>query len=166
MADVKLKGKTVHTNGNLLQVGAKAPDFLLVNKDLQDVKLNQFSGKKKLLYIVPSLDTDTCAISTKKFNDFAKANPDKILLTISADLPFAQKRFCSDQSVENVHTLSMMRNHNFGKDYGILFIDGPLAGILTRAVLVLDEQDRVIHSELVDEVTSEPNYEAALSALA
>ncbi len=165
MADITLKGTPVHTNGNILEIGAKAPDFLLVNKALEDVTLGQFSGQKKLLSIVPSLDTDTCAISTKKFNDFAKASPDKTILVISADLPFAQKRFCTQEHIENLHTLSMMRNKDFGKDYGILILDGPLAGALARSVIVLDEHDKVIYSELVSEISSEPNYEAALSLL-
>lgn len=165
MADVTLKGNIVHTNGEIPGIGAKVSNFTLVDKDLKDIKLSEFSGKKKVLSILPSVDTETCATMTKKFNDFAKKHPDVAFLVISADLPFAQSRFCGAQGVQNVQTLSMMRNSDFGRDYGLLMVDGPLSGILARAVIVLDEQDKVLHAELVPEITSEPNYEAALSAL-
>ena len=165
MASIKLKGNPIHTSGNLLKVGDKAPAFTLVNAELQDVTLKTLAGKKKLLSIVPSLDTDVCATSTKKFNDFAKSHPNCHILVISTDLPFAQKRFCQQEKIANVSTLSMMRSKDFGKDYGVLIADGPLAGVLARAILVLDETDKVIYSELVPEITQEPNYDAALSML-
>jgi thioredoxin-dependent peroxiredoxin len=164
MAKVTFKGSPVSTNGELPKVGAKAPDFHLVGEGLKDVRLADFKGKKKLLNIVPSLDTGVCAMSTKKFNDFAKANPAVQVLVISADLPFAQGRFCGAEGVQNVKTLSMMRSRNFAKDYGVLLQDGPLAGITARAVVVLDENDNVKYTELVPEIAQEPNYEAAIAA--
>ena len=163
MAKVTFKGNPVSTNGDLPKVGSKAPDFHLVASGLKDVKLADFKGKK-LLNIVPSLDTGICAMSTKKFNDFAKANPNVQVLVISADLPFAQGRFCSAEGVQNVHALSMMRSRNFAKDYGVLMQDGPLAGICARAVVVLDENDNVKYTELVPEIAQEPNYDAAIAA--
>lgn len=165
MATTAFKGKPVSTNGDLPKIGSKAPDFHLVDVDLKDVRLNDFAGKKKLLNIVPSLDTGICAMSTKKFNDFAKSRNDVTVLTISADLPFAQKRFCSAENIANVKTLSMMRSRNFAKDYGLLLQDGPMAGITARSVIVLDENDKVIYEELVPEIAQEPDYEKAIAAL-
>ncbi len=165
MAEIKLRGNPFKTNGELPAVGSQAPDFHLVDANLQEVTLASFKGKKKLLNIVPSLDTPTCALSTKKFNDFAKANGNVAALTISADLPFAQKRFCGAENIEAVKTLSMMRSRNFAKDYGVLIENGPLAGITARAVVVLDENDKVVHKELVPEIAQEPNYDAAIAAL-
>jgi len=164
MAKITFKGNPVSTNGDLPKVGSKAPDFHLVAEGLKDVRLGDFKGKKKLLNIVPSLDTGICAMSTKKFNDFAKSNPNVLVLVISADLPFAQGRFCGAEGVQNVKTLSMMRSRNFAKDYGVLMQDGPLAGITARAVVVLDENDNVKYTELVPEIAQEPNYEAAIAA--
>jgi len=165
MATITLKGNAIHTNGQLPSVGSVAPDFHLVDKDLNDVKLANYKGKKKLLNIVPSLDTSVCATSTKKFNDYAKGRDDLVILIISADLPFAQGRFCKAEGVGNVVTLSMMRSRNFAKDYGVLIQDGPLAGITARAVVVMDEHNRVMYTELVPEIAQEPNYERALAAL-
>lgn len=165
MAQITQRGNPINTNGELPKIGAKAPDFKLVDADLKDVGLGDFRGKKKLLNIVPSLDTAVCALSTKKFNDFAKSRGDVATLTISADLPFAQKRFCSAENITNVKTLSMMRDRNFAKDYGVLIQNGPLAGLTARAVVVLDENDKVIHGELVPEIAQEPNYQAAVAAL-
>lgn len=165
MATITLKGNAIHTNGELPTVGSAAPDFHLVDKDLNDVKLGTYKGKKKILSIVPSLDTSVCATSTKKFNDYAKGRDDLVVLTISADLPFAQGRFCSAEGIDNVITLSMMRSRNFAKDYGVLIQDGPLAGITARAVVVVDEYDRVMYTELVPEIAQEPNYDRALAAL-
>ena len=165
MAQIKLRGNPIKTNGDLPAVGSQAPDFRLVDANLQEVTLANFKGKKKLLNIVPSLDTPTCALSTKKFNDFAKNNGNIAALTISADLPFAQKRFCGAENIEAVKTLSMMRSRNFAKDYGVLIEDGPLAGITARAVVVLDENNKVLHAELVPEIKQEPDYDAALAAL-
>lgn len=165
MAEVKLKGNPIHTTGNLPPLHTKAPDFTLVDKDLKDRKLSEFSGKKKLISVVPSLDTPTCSTMTKHFNEVAKKNPNIVIITVSADLPFAQKRFCESEHVHNVLTLSMMRNKDFGKAYGLLIQDGPVAGLLARCVLVLDEKDHVLYSELVPELSSEPNYHNALKSL-
>lgn len=165
MATITLKGDAIHTNGELPAVGSAAPDFKLVTKDLADVNLAAYKGKKKLLNIVPSLDTSVCATSTKKFNEYAKGRGDLVMLVISADLPFAQSRFCNTEGIDNVVALSMMRSRNFAKDYGVLIQDGPLAGITARAVVVLDEYDKVMYTELVPEIGEEPNYERALAAL-
>jgi len=165
MADITLRGNPIHTDGDLPKVGSRAPDFMLVNKELQDVSLADFKGKKKLLNIVPSLDTPVCAISTKKFNEHAKANGDAVILVISADLPFAQGRFCGNEHLDNVIPLSMMRGHDFADDYGVLIQDGPLAGITARAVVVLDADDKVLYTEMVPEIAQEPDYEKALQAL-
>ncbi len=165
MAQIKLGGTPINTNGDLPKVGAKAPDFHLTDADLKDVTLADFKGKKKLLNIVPSLDTPVCAMSTKKFNDFAKGRDNAVMLIVSADLPFAQKRFCAAENTALVKALSMMRDKNFAKDYGVLIQDGPLKGITARAVVVLDANDKVVHAELVPEIKQEPNYDAALAAL-
>jgi len=165
MATITLQGKEIHTNGELPAVGSTAPDFKLTNTDLADVSLAEFAGKKKLLNIVPSLDTPTCAISTRKFNEAADQRSDTVFLIISADLPFAQKRFVTAEGLEHVVPLSMMRDKDFAKDYGVLIQDGPLAGITARAVVVLDENNKVIHTQLVPEIADEPDYEAALKAL-
>jgi thioredoxin-dependent peroxiredoxin len=165
MAKITQRGNPLNTNGELPTVGTQAPDFKLVDADLNDVGLANFKGKKKVLNIVPSLDTGICATSAKKFNDFAKSRPDIAVMTVSADLPFAQKRFCSAENVANIKTLSMMRDRNFAKDYGVLLQDGKMAGITARAVVVLDENDKVIYTELVPEMAQEPNYNAAIAAL-
>lgn len=165
MAKITLQGNEIHTSGELPASGSKAPDFSLVDGELNDRRLADYAGRKKLLNIVPSLDTGVCAMSTKKFNEAAAARDDVVMLVISADLPFAQGRFCGAEKVDKVIPLSMMRSRNFAKDYGVLITDGPLAGITARAVVVLDEQDNVVYSELVPEIAQEPNYEAALAAL-
>jgi thiol peroxidase len=165
MAQIKLKGNPINTIGDLPKVGTAAPDFKLTGADLNDVHLSGFKGKKKLLNIVPSLDTGVCAMSTKKFNQHAKEHKDAVMLIVSADLPFAQGRFCGAENTQDVVTLSMMRDRNFAKDYGVLITDGPLAGITARAVVVLDANDKVLYTELVPEITQEPNYEKALAAL-
>lgn len=165
MATVTLKGNPIHTHGDLPKIGTRAPDFRLVDGGLSDKTLGDFKGKKKLLNIVPSLDTPTCAMSTKKFNDYAKSNRDVAMLIISADLPFAQQRFCGVENLENVIPLSLMRGQNFAKEYGVLIQDGPLAGITSRAIVVIDENDKVVYTEMVPEIADEPNYEKALAAL-
>ena len=165
MAKVTLKGNPVSTNGDLPKVGSQAPDFVLVNGDLGDVSLGSYKGKKKLLNIVPSLDTPVCQISTRKFNERAAGRTDAVFLMISADLPFAMKRFCTAEGANNVIALSMMRSRNFAKDYGVLITDGPLAGISSRAVVVLDVNNKVVHAQLIPEIGNEPDYEAALAAL-
>jgi thioredoxin-dependent peroxiredoxin len=165
MATITLQGKEIHTNGELPAVGSQAPDFHLVDGQLNDRHLSDYAGKKKLFNIVPSLDTGVCATSTKKFNEAAARRDDTVMLVISADLPFAQGRFCGAEGVDKVIPLSMMRSRNFAKDYGVLIEDGPLAGITARAVVVLDENDKVVYTELVPEIGQEPNYDAALAAL-
>ncbi len=166
MATITLQGNTIHTSGELPAVGSQAPDFHLVTTDLEDVHLKDFAGKKKLISIVPSLDTPVCATSTDKFNQAVAGRDDVVVLVVSADLPFAMKRVCEAQGSDKVVPLSMMRSRNFAKDYGVLITDGPLAGITARAVLVLDENDKVVYAELVPEIAQEPDYDAALAALA
>jgi thiol peroxidase len=165
MAKVTLQGNEINTNGDLPAVGTDAPDFVLVDGDLNNVSLAAYAGKKKLLNIVPSLDTPTCATSTKKFNDAARENADTVFLVISADLPFAMGRFCGAEGTDNVIPLSLMRSRNFAKDYGVLIQDGPLTGITARAVVVLDENNKVLYTELVPEIADEPDYTSALAAL-
>jgi len=165
MAQVTLKGAPVHTSGELPRLESQAPNFKLVDGELHDRTLADFKGKRKLLNIVPSLDTLVCATSTKKFNEALGQHPEIAVLVISADLPFAQKRFCTAEKVENITALSMMRSKDFGRDYGVLIQDGPLAGLLARSIVILDAQDRVIYTELVPEISQEPNYEKALQAL-
>jgi thioredoxin-dependent peroxiredoxin len=165
MATITLRGNPVQTSGDLPAVGKLVPGFRLVGRDLKDVTLNDFSGKKKVLNIFPSIDTPTCATSVRKFNEHATAHKDVMMLMISADLPFAQGRFCGAEGLSNIQTLSMMRGRNFSKDYGVLITTGPLSGLSARAILVLDEQNVVRHAELVKEIADEPNYEAALKAL-
>lgn len=165
MATVTLQGNPFNTNGDLPAVGSAAPDFNLVTKDLADVSLKTYAGKKKLISIVPSLDTGVCATSTKVFNERLGGRSDVVVLVVSADLPFAQGRFCGAEGIDNAVTLSMMRSRNFAKDYGILMVDGPLAGITGRAVVVLDAGDKVVYTQLVPEITTEPDYDAAIKAL-
>ena len=165
MAQITLKGNPVNTNGDLPNAGAQAPDFSLVAGDLSEVGLSNFEGKKKVISIVPSLDTPVCATSTQKFNQEVTGKDGVQLIVVSADLPFAQGRFCEANSTKEVATLSTMRNQSFANDYGVLIVDGPLAGLTARAVLVLDENNQVLHSELVSEIADEPNYDAALAVL-
>lgn len=165
MATITFKGNKINTSGSLPKVGSTAPDFLLVDGDLNNVSLENYRGKKKLLSIVPSLDTPVCALSTKKFNEAAQSRKDTVFLIISADLPFAMKRFCTTEGAGNVIPLAMMRSRNFAKDYGVLIQDGPLTGITARAVVVLDGDNKVVHAELVPEITQEPDYGKALAAL-
>jgi thiol peroxidase len=164
MAQVTHKGNPIHTNGELPKVGAKAPDFKLTGGDLKDVTLADYKGKRKILNIVPSLDTPTCATSTRKFNERAGALAGTVVLVVSADLPFAAKRFCTTEGLNNVIPLSLMRGKGFAKDYGVLIQDGLLAGITARAVVVIDENDVVVHTQLVPEIGQEPDYESALAA--
>lgn len=165
MATITLQGNPIHTSGELPSVGQQAPQVQLVDKDLNDITLDNYKGKKKLLNIVPSLDTPVCATSTQKFNKFAAGRDDAVMLVISADLPFAQNRFCTGENIDKVIPLSTMRSNQFSKDYGVLITDGPLAGITARAVVVLDENDKVVYTELVPEIAQEPDYDKALSAL-
>jgi len=165
MATITLKGTEFHTNGELPAVGTTAPDFVLTMQTLADVSLTDYEGKKKLISIVPSLDTPVCQLSTKKFNEHAKKFPNTVMLIVAADLPFAMSRFCGDEGLENVVPLSMMRGRKFAKDYGVFIEDGPFKGITGRALIVLDENNTVISSELVTEIADEPDYDAALAKL-
>jgi thioredoxin-dependent peroxiredoxin len=165
MATVTLKGNPVTVAGTLPGKGVSAPDFKLTNKELKDLGLSDYSGKRKVLNIVPSLDTPTCAKSTRVFNEKASSMNNSVVLVISADLPFAMSRFCSAEGLNNVVTLSTFRNRDFHTKYGVDVADGPLKGLTARAVVVLDENNKVLHSELVSEIANEPNYDAALAAL-
>ena len=164
MATVTLKGNPIDVAGTFPQKGQKAPGFNLVAKDLKDVSLADYAGKRKVFNIVPSLDTPTCATSTRKFNETGGKLPNTVVLVISADLPFAMKRFCTTEGLQNVVSLSMIRGKSFAKTYGVLLEDGPLAGVTARAVVVIDENDKVVYTELVPEIGQEPNYDAALAA--
>jgi thiol peroxidase len=165
MTTVNLAGNPIELAGALPKIGQTAPTFALVGKDLKDVRLADFAGKRKVLNVVPSLDTPTCATSTRKFNEQASKLRNTVVFAISADLPFAMSRFCTTEGLHNVVPLSTMRGRDFLKNYGVEILSGPLAGIAARAVIVLDEADRVLHAELVPEIKSEPNYDAALAAL-
>ena len=165
MATTHFKGNPVHTNGELPEIGAKAPDFTLIAGDLSERTLADFAGKRKILNIVPSLDTPVCATSARRFNEAAGALENTVVLVISADLPFAQGRFCATEGLSDVVALSMMRDREFARDYGVLLVDGPLAGLAARAVVVLDENGTVVYTQLVDEITTEPDYKAALAAV-
>jgi thiol peroxidase len=164
MAAIKFQGKPLHISGELPSVGSKAPDFTLVNGKLQEVTLATYAGKKKILNIVPSLDTPVCAASTRKFNEKASKLDNTVVLVISADLPFAQARFCEVEGLKNVIPLSTFRS-SFANDYGVYITDTILAGLTARAIVILDENDKVVYTQLVDEVASEPDYESALAAL-
>lgn len=165
MATITLKGNPIHTSGELPAVGSKAPEFRLTRSDLSDASLADFTGFKKILNIVPSLDTGVCAASARRFNQEAAAMDGVRVLTISRDLPFAQARFCAAEGIENVVMLSELRDLSFGDSYGARIVDGPLAGLLSRAVVVLDAQDRVTYVEQVPEIAQEPDYAKALAAL-
>jgi thiol peroxidase len=165
MSTVTLGGNTVTVNGRFLQKGDAAPSFMLVGKDLADVSLDAFAGKRKILNIFPSIDTPTCAMSVRQFNSKAGTLDNAVVLCISADLPFAQARFCGAEGLQNVVTLSLMRGRRFLNDYGVEIADGPLVGLAARAVVVLDVNDKVLHSELVNEIKNEPDYGRALAAL-
>ena len=165
MTEVTLKGNPIQVAGTFPQAGQKAKPFSLVGGDLADVTLDSFAGKRKVLNVFPSIDTPTCATSVRKFNAQANDLANTVVLCISADLPFAQKRFCGAEGLDNVVNLSTMRGREFLEDYGVLIATGPLAGVAARAVIVLNEQDQVLHSELVAEIGTEPNYDAAIAAL-
>lgn len=165
MSTVTRGGLPTEVAGRFPQQGDSAPAFSLVGADLADVTLDNFAGKRKVLNIVPSLDTPTCQTSTRKFNAEAGALTSTVVLVVSADLPFAMKRFCETEGLTNVVNLSTMRGRAFLRDYGVEIADGPLAGLATRAVVVLDENNKVIHSELVSEIKNEPDYAAALAVL-
>jgi len=165
MATVTSKGKPIEVAGTFPKKGDTAHGFTLVGSDLNDVSLSDFSGKRKVLNIVLSLDTGLCATSTRKFNEQAASLDNTAVLVISSDLPFASSRFCSTEGLNNVATLSTLRGREFMKDYGVEIASGPLVGLCSRAVVVLDENDKVLHAELVSETSNEPDYAAALGAL-
>ena len=165
MAKLKLHGNPINTSGALPRLGAKAKDFVLTDNKLQDVSLANFTGKKILLNIYPSIDTGVCAASVRKFNADAAKAKNTVILGVSRDLPFALGRFCGAEGIDKVYTLSELRNHNFGKDYGLELVDGPMAGLLARAVIIIDENGKVVYRELVDDIIHEPDYKAALKAL-
>jgi thioredoxin-dependent peroxiredoxin len=165
MAEITLKGIVIHTVGTLPAIGSKAPDFLLTKTDLADVSIKDFAGKRIVLNIFPSIDTGVCAASVRRFNLEAGRLGKTVVLCASLDLPFAHNRFCSAEGLENVIPVSELRKRGFGEDYGVRIIDGPLAGLLSRAVVVIDEKGKVIYTEQVPEIAQEPNYAAALKAL-
>ncbi len=165
MAKITLKGNLINTKGNLPAVGSKAPGFILTGKDLSDLELKSISGKKIVLNIFPSIDTSVCASSVRRFNVEAASFPNTIVLGISRDLPFAHERFCSAEGITNVVTLSEMKDFSFGDDYGVRIADGPLKGLLARAVVIIDEDGTVVYTQLVPEITQEPDYDEALKYL-
>jgi len=165
MASVTLRGNPITVGGAFPKVGDTAPEFSLTGQDMKDVSLKDFAGKKKVISIVPSLDTPVCQKSTRQFNESASSVANTVVLVVSADLPFAQKRFCGAEGLNNVVTLSTMRGRDFHQKYGVDIQDGALKGVTARGVVVLDENNKVLHAELVPEIAQEPNYEAALGAL-
>ena len=165
MAQTALQGNPVNLAGELPAVGSTAPDFKLVAGDLSDKTLADYAGKKKLLNIVPSLDTSVCATSTRKFNEKAASLSNTVVLVVSGDLPFAAGRFCATEGLKNVAHLSTFRHPEFMAAWGVKMADGPLAGLTARAVVVLDENNKVLHSQLVPEIAQEPDYDAALKVL-
>lgn len=165
MTTVNLDGNPIELSGNFPKAGDNAPPFTLTNSGLEEVKLDNWAGKRKILNIIPSIDTGVCAASTRKFNEKASSLDNTAVLVISADLPFAAARFCGAEGLQDVITLSSFRNYSFQQDYGVAIQDGPLAGLCARAVVVLDEDNKVLHSQLVDEIKDEPDYDAALKVL-
>ncbi len=165
MAKTKFKGAPVNTSGALPRIGCKAKDFLLTDGELKDITIDEFKGKKILMNIFPSIDTGVCAASVRNFNKEASKLKNTVVLGISRDLPFALSRFCGAEGIDKVYTLSELRNRDFGKSYGLEMLDGPLAGLLARAVIIVDTDGKVIYRELVEDITQEPNYKAAISAL-
>ncbi|AEK38201.1 thiol peroxidase, partial [Corynebacterium variabile] len=164
MADTAISGTPAHTVGDLPAVGAAAPAFTTVNADLQDVSLSDFAGKRVILSIFPSVDTGVCANSEREFNKRATGLDNTVVVSVSKDLPFALGRFCAAEGIENVTATSSFRS-SFSEDYGVRLLDSPLAGVLARAVVVIDTDGTVLHTELVPEITTEPDYDAALAAL-
>lgn len=163
MAQISFKGNPVNTSGNLPRVGDIAPEFTLVGSDLAEKSLKDYPDKKIILNIFPSIDTGTCAMSVRKFNEKAAGLSNTVVLCISKDLPFAQKRFCGAEGIENVITLSSFRDQKFASDYGVEQVDGPLKGLHARAVVVISENNEILYTELVDEIIDEPDYDAALT---
>lgn len=165
MAELKFKGNPVHTNGNLPKVGEKAPDFTLVKNDLSRTSLSNYAGKNVVLNIFPSIDTGVCAASVRKFNEKAAELKNTVVLCVSKDLPFANGRFCGAEGISNVETLSDFDGGVFGKNYQVQMTDGPLQGLLARAIVAVNDKGEVVYTELVDDIVNEPNYDAVLKAL-
>ena len=165
MAQIKLKGSPINTIGNLPELNEEAPDFTLTKSDLSETNLSNYKGKKIILNLFPSIDTGICALSVRKFNEEASLLSNTVILCISADLPFAHSRFCGAEGIENVITLSVFRNQDFAINYGVLITDGPLKGLLSRAVVVINEKGKIIYTEQVPEIGQEPDYESAIKAL-
>jgi len=165
MAKITLKGNEIDTVGSLPAVGSDAPDFTLVTTDLSEISLKDYRGKSVVLNIFPSIDTGICAASARRFNSEAGNHADSVVLCVSADLPFAHGRFCEAEGLKDVIPASIFRAADFGKNYGQTIITGPLAGVLARAIVVVDKEGKVKYTEQVPEITQEPNYEAALNAL-
>lgn len=165
MAKITLKGNEISTSGDLPAVGSQAPDFLVTKTDLSDMSFGDVKGKRVILNIFPSIDTGVCAASVRHFNADAAELDNTVILCVSRDLPFAHARFCGAEGIENVELVSEMRNSSFGDNYRVRIVDGPLAGLLSRAVIVLDEDGKVIYTEQVPEIGQEPNYAAALNSL-
>ncbi len=165
METIYFQGNACHTYGNIPAVGTKAPCFSLVTSDLKDIRCIDFKGKRIVLNIFPSLDTSVCALSVRRFNQEAASLENTQVICVSMDLPFAQKRFCTAEGIDNVIVASAFRSSTFSQEYGLQIVDGPLAGLLARAVIVTDENFRILYAQLVDEITHEPDYKAALSVL-
>lgn len=163
---ITVKGMEAHTEGSMPSVGSMAPDFKGTRSDLSDVSLSDFKGKKIILNIFPSLDTPTCAVSVRTFNEKASSLQNTVVLCLSMDLPFAQNRFCTTEGIENVIPLSLFRDNTFAEAYGLKIADSPLRGLMSRAVIVIDETGKIVYTELVNNVSEEPNYDAALKAAA
>lgn len=165
MATITIKGTPVNTIGNLPSVGSTAPDATFVKSDMSEISLKDLKGKRVVLNIFPSIDTGTCAMSVRHFNKDAATFENAVVLAVSADLPFAAGRFCAAEGIENVMTASVFRNPDFAKDYGVLITDGPLKGLLARSVVVLDADGKVMYTELVPELTNEPDYDGTMNAM-
>ena len=165
MAKITLKGNPINTSGVLPAVGSQAPDFVLTKTDLSDISLEDLQGKRVILNIFPSIDTDVCAASVRHFNADANTLENTVVLCVSLDLPFAHKRFCGAEGLDNIESVSELRSRDFGEQYGVRIIDGPLAGLLSRSVVVLDENGNVTYTQQVPEIVQEPDYEAVLNAV-
>ncbi|MBF0179435.1 MAG: thiol peroxidase [Magnetococcales bacterium] len=165
MSNITLKGNPIHTCGELPTVGSQAPDFTLTKVDLSDITLADLAGKRVVINIFPSIDTPVCAASVRYFNQDAAKRPNTVVLCVSLDLPFAHKRFCGAEGLDDVLSVSELRQRGFGEAYGVRIVDGPLAGLLARAVVILDESGRVTHAQQVPEIVQEPDYAAVLAAL-
>jgi thiol peroxidase len=159
MSTVTFKGTAVQSNGNLPEVGSQAPEFKLVGASLNEISLADYKGKKVLLNIFPSIDTGVCAASVRNFNKWASSQENVVVICVSKDLPFAQSRFCGAEGLENVITASDFRYNNFATDYGVLMTDGPLAGLMARSVVAIDENGKVVYNQLVPEIVEEPSYD-------